>query len=102
MKTPGDKNSKTGKKEFPGYPQYPSGEDIYNQDNEEQDLDPENPNHIKSAGAIKEKLNEKNFRQDMSGGDLDVPGVEMDDEQENIGSEDEENNLYSLGGDKEG
>ena len=33
------------------------------------------------------------------GGDLDVLGSELDDEQEKVGSEDEENNLYSLGGD---
>ena len=31
--------------------------------------------------------------------DLDVPGSELDDEQELLGSEDEENNYYSLGGD---
>lgn len=36
----------------------------------------------------------------MSGDDLDVPGAELDDKQERIGSEDEENNYYSLGGDK--
>ena len=35
----------------------------------------------------------------MIGNDLDVPGSELDDKQENIGSEDEENNYYSLGGD---
>ena len=45
------------------------------------------------------KNNEKNFSDDVSGSDLDVPGSELDDEQENIGSEDEENNYYSLGGD---
>ena len=33
------------------------------------------------------------------GTDLDVPGAELDDEQEKIGSEDEENNYYSIGGD---
>ena len=33
------------------------------------------------------------------GDDLDVPGSEMDNEQENNGMEDEENNYYSLGGD---
>jgi len=32
--------------------------------------------------------------------DLDIPGAELDDEQENIGEEDEENNYYSLGGDR--
>lgn len=33
------------------------------------------------------------------GSTLDVPGSEDDDVQENIGSEDEENNYYSIGGD---
>jgi hypothetical protein len=37
--------------------------------------------------------------EDMSGDDLDVPGSELDDQQESVGSEDEENNYYSLGGD---
>jgi hypothetical protein len=31
--------------------------------------------------------------------DLDVPGEELDDENEELGEEDEENNYYSLGGD---
>lgn len=34
-----------------------------------------------------------------SGDDLDVPGAEDDDSNEEIGEEDEENNYYSLGGD---
>jgi hypothetical protein len=34
---------------------------------------------------------------DLSGDDLDVPGSELDDDQEDIGSEDEENNYYSRG-----
>lgn len=32
--------------------------------------------------------------------DLDVPGSELDDDNEEIGEEDEENNYYSLGGDR--
>ena len=32
--------------------------------------------------------------------DLDVPGSDLDDENERIGEEDEENNYYSLGGDR--
>ncbi len=35
----------------------------------------------------------------VSGDDLDVPGAEDDDANEDIGEEDEENNYYSLGGD---
>ena len=33
--------------------------------------------------------------------DLDVPGSELDDKNEEIGEEDEENNYYSLGGDRQ-
>jgi hypothetical protein len=36
----------------------------------------------------------------VSGSDLDVPGSEEDDTDEEIGEEDEENNSYSLGGDR--
>lgn len=43
--------------------------------------------------------NEKTFEDDRSGSDFNIPGSELDDEQEEIGSEDEENNYYSLGGD---
>lgn len=44
-------------------------------------------------------MNKKDFDDDLSGSDLDVPDSELDDELENIGSEDEENNYYSLGRD---
>ena len=80
---------------------YPSSEDIYNQFQKESDVDPADiskkkiPVEINNAGM----RNEKDFRQDKSGSDLDVPGSELDDAQENIGNEDEENNYYSLGGD---
>ena len=40
-----------------------------------------------------EKLNESS---DMSGKDLDVPGSEDDNANEEIGEEDEENNSYSI------
>lgn len=42
--------------------------------------------------------NTENFDSDHTGDDLDVPGTELDDKEEEIGSEDEENNYYSLGG----
>ena len=48
----------------------------------------------------KENLwNENAFDEEKLGADLDVPGSELDDEQENSGNEDEENNYYSIGGD---
>lgn len=39
-------------------------------------------------------------RNSVSGEDLDVPGAELDNANEEIGEEDEENNYYSLGGDR--
>lgn len=46
-------------------------------------------------------LNEGSFKNDVSGSDLDVPGAELDDDNETLGEEDEENNEYSLGGDND-
>ncbi len=40
-------------------------------------------------------LNEASIRQDRNGEDLDVPGADLDDDNEDIGEEDEENNTYS-------
>jgi len=42
-----------------------------------------------------ELLNEKGINQDRTGEDLDTPGAALDDDDENIGEEDEENNIYS-------
>ena len=74
-------------------------EDIYIRSKEEQEIDPEDISKMKVSNDKVGTKNEKDFSDDVSGGDLDVPGSELDDEQENIGSEDEENNYYSLGGD---
>ncbi len=45
-------------------------------------------------------LNEPLPAYSQKGADMDVPGSESDDGNENIGEEDEENNYYSLGGDR--
>lgn len=45
-----------------------------------------------------EALNEGSFGDETSGADLDIPGAELDDANEDIGAEDEENNAYSRGG----
>ncbi len=84
-----------------GYPLYPVNEDIYNNYIEEENIDPEDISKLKESDQIdiEEKANEEDFKEVKSGDDLDVPGAELDDEQEDIGSEDEENNYYSLGGD---
>jgi len=84
---------------FPGYPPYPASEDIYNHAKKESDLNPEDLSKNKVPNEDNGSLNEKNFRNGMSGDDLDVPGSELDDYQESVGSEDEENNYYSVGGD---
>ena len=64
-------------------------------------IDPEDISKKKAPVEINNvsQLNEKNFDEDMSGSDLDIPGSELDDEFENSGNEDEENNHYSIGGD---
>lgn len=66
------------KKLLPGYPLYPPGEDIYKRGRKVENLD---------------------FDEEDVDNDLDVPGAELDNRQERIGSEDEENNYYSIGGD---
>ena len=74
---------------------YQASEDIYNKNKEEKDLNPEDITKIKSTDTLPGKMNEKSFEDVKTGIDLDVPGAELDDVQENIGSEDEENNYYS-------
>jgi hypothetical protein len=77
---------------------YPPNEDIYEQFKKESEIDPEDPSKRKVTEEPGIR-NEKDFEEDVSGSDLDVPGSELDDRAEAIGSEDEENNYYSLGGD---
>ncbi|QSB28208.1 hypothetical protein [Flavobacterium sp. CLA17] len=77
---------------------YPASEDIYNKEEKTKDIDPD---HITNGKTIDEKegeWNENSFnidKENQTGEDLDVPGSELDDQQEEIGSEDEENNYYS-------
>jgi len=80
---------------------YPASEDIYNKFRKASDINPEDISQIKETIIIDtaEKRNEKDFKDDKIGGDLDIPGSELDNDQELIGSEDEENNYYSLGDD---
>jgi hypothetical protein len=92
--------SRKGKVNPQEYPLYPSDEDIYNKFKKE-DINPEDVSKIKKPekNRITAENDERDFSDSESGNDLDVPGSELDDEQELIGSEDEENNYYSLGGD---
>jgi hypothetical protein len=76
-----------------GYPLYPESEDIYSKFHKEKNINPED------TSKTKEPNKDKDTNDAISAIDLDVPGSELDDDQEKIGSEDEENNYYSLGGD---
>ncbi|MCE3294406.1 MAG: hypothetical protein K0R65_120 [Crocinitomicaceae bacterium] len=86
--------------DFPGYPHYAPEDDIYRKEKEEKEIDPENPDRLKTPNETYAGRNEKNSDDLLPGDDLDVPGSELDDAQEDIGSEDEENNYYSLGDDE--
>lgn len=97
-KKPDNENNEAEDNAFPGYPHYPASEDIFSRDRKV-DLDPDNLAKTKKNKIIPGERNEKNFYDDMTGEDLDIPGSKADEEENNAGSEDEENNYYSLGGD---
>jgi hypothetical protein len=61
----------------------------------EEDLEALGPKDLSLDGGDDEQLKHRNRPVDFTGEDLDVPGTELDDDQEETGSEDEENNLYS-------
>ncbi len=71
---------------------YPANEDIYNQEDKLEDIDPED---ISGERIVNKDNHEWKQNSDKLGNDLDIPGSELDDDQEEIGSEDEENNFYS-------
>ena len=73
---------------------YPASEDIYNQEDQLEDIDPED---ISGERIVNQDNHEWKQNSDKIGNDLDIPGSELDDQQEEIGSEDEENNFYSEG-----
>lgn len=126
-KTSNGKSTSNEQEEFPGYPKYPASEDIVNRAKRvEMDLDGEPEAPPPSSGPVVKTGNspsdvtrddlqalnseEHNFEGDdavlegrvypvdFTGKDLDVPGTELDDARELEGNEDEENNIYSLGG----
>lgn len=90
-------DAKKVEKGFPGYPQYPADEDIFNNMKKEPYEDPEGGRE--TIPPRPNVWNEKDGSEELTGDDLDVPGSELDDDMEAIGSEDEENDYYSLGGD---
>jgi hypothetical protein len=93
--------SNNNDKSLPGYPSYPESEDIYKIYQEEKNINPEDIRRMKESNEKyrASRSTDKGFNDESPDGDLDVPGSELDDDMETIGSEDEENNYYSLGGD---
>ena len=92
---------KLEKVNLPGYPLYPDSEDIYKKSDKAGTI---NPNDTLIPLTENDKLEhiierENEPKHDALGYPLDIPGSELDDRQEAIGSEDEENNYYSIGGD---
>ena len=129
MKNNRKKRTKKADDEFPGYQKYPANEDIMKRservlldettapsvkgaealelqngvpvENSEESINPpRQPDPLDLEKDNKEDdLKDRVYPVDFAGKDLDVPGTELDDESEGIGSEDEENNLYSRGND---
>jgi hypothetical protein len=75
---------------------YPPQEDIYSRERKEDNLNPDDNTIITEENDEDDVMNEKGFKDNHSGSDLDVPGSELDDAEEANGNEDEENNYYSL------
>ena len=100
LKSPQKRVESKIEKDLSGYPIYPDSEDIYENDKEERDLNPEDISKTKSSNSSNVlRRKEVDTDGELSGEDLDIPGSELDDAEEAIGNEDEENNYYSLGGD---
>lgn len=93
-----DKTEKKRIDDPKGYPLYPESEDIYENLQQEEDINPEDVSKQKASNSTN-AFRRKELDNLYNAEDLDVPGSELDDAQEAIGSEDEENNYYSLGGD---
>ncbi|NOS86054.1 MAG: hypothetical protein HOP31_13005 [Ignavibacteria bacterium] len=82
----------------PDYHEYPEGEDIYLKD-KETDIDPEKlaERPMKAENGADDVILKTNPH--ALSNPVDTPGSELDDTLEEAGSEDEENNYYSLGRD---
>jgi hypothetical protein len=77
--------------------EYPATEDIFVQLDQENDIDIETIPNNKKVQNRPEIWDENTLPTQGIGSDLDIPGSELDDAQEQVGSEDEENNFYSEG-----
>lgn len=89
------------KENLPADLSYPVSEDIFTVGEKENNVDMENISEGERMNEIIKygKDNEKDIADNLPGQDLDIPGADLDDQDEAVGSEDEENNYYSIGGD---
>jgi len=85
-------------KNLSGYPYYPDNEDVFRNVLIDNELNPEDISKVKDFPKYDKSGNQNDIDDELGAG-LDIPGIELDDETENIGGEDEENDYYSLGGD---
>jgi hypothetical protein len=81
-----ENEEKPGQKPVYGNPEYDASEDIYSKE-KKLTIGDDDDAILGTPGKLR------------TGTELDVPGSELDDADEQIGEEDEENNYYSLGGD---
>jgi hypothetical protein len=85
--------------DFTGDSEYDSQTDISPKFEEEQDLTQAEIERFNDENETSAGFSFRGIRKDDMDNDLDIPGAEMDDADEEIGHEDEENNYYSIGGD---
>lgn len=91
-----------------GYPHYPKSEDIYNKYEEEEEIDPNDTskekfyagNNADRQQELDKIVGKDNLRTKAQG--LDVPGPYSNEEEDEDSTEieDEENQFFSLGGDR--
>jgi hypothetical protein len=80
-----------------GYPLYPESEDIYIKFKKNKNLDPEEISKIKVVEVLG-KVNEKDYKDDFTGSNMEIQGSALDESEEVVEIEDEENNYLSLRG----
>lgn len=96
--TVSDANGRAGKGQVQTQPEESFEEEEVTQNESDvtkEDLEALGPKDLSLDMGDDEDLKHRTRPVDFSGEDLDVPGSEDDDEREKVGSEDEENNLYS-------
>jgi hypothetical protein len=95
--TPAEKNNNNNA-DLPGYPVYPASQDIYSKEEKVTNINPDDNSEITDVKSGT-TWNEEDYDTTLSGDDLDVPGSEIEGNEDAPGKEDEENSYYSIGGD---